>query len=388
MTTTNANAPAVWVLIFDRITSNPETEGVTPVASDIVEDVPAIAETGDSVFDRLDAEATNFEQFILQDVRHDRETVAFFGGEPLFQNLAESMRKAGQSASLVELHVGNATISKSSSNNGDMASVMQQCRVPLNVVTDVDCRDPYNADSTTTEMRDIDRAFLTSLVWMEAHSSKTGNPVTATSEILGFVLKKLQSHTANSGACPWLIVTFRHGLDGKVREPFMSGLAEDRIHVPLWIRGNTQHACRVQALAGSFDLLPTITEFLGGTNEPQSSSVPSEIQHDHKVEALDDNVPALSPEPRSLAFLCGAPQICTDRLLKLRGDGWIAARTGEFLLVIADDSDLPSNETESDGDNSEESSRRLYAKPEDRFNVNDVSGTYVTAADALARLIQ
>ena len=90
---------------------------------------------------------------------------------------------------------------------------------------------------------------------------------------------------------------------------------------------------------------------------------------------------------RSLAILCGAPQVCSDRLLPLHGDGWRAARSEEFLLVIADDCNSVSGGTESDGNNSEESSRRLYVKPEDRFNVNDVSGTYATTADELARLL-
>ncbi|MBC7965248.1 MAG: hypothetical protein H7Z17_04905, partial [Fuerstia sp.] len=95
----------------------------------------------------------------------------------------------------------------------------------------------------------------------------------------------------------------------------------------------------------------------------------------------------LSSDPQSLAFLCGAPQVCLDRLLTLHGDGWKGARTEEFLLVISERSQSQADKTESDGDDSKEPSRRLFVKPEDRFNVNDVSGTYATTADELARLI-
>jgi hypothetical protein len=79
--------------------------------------------------------------------------------------------------------------------------------------------------------------------------------------------------------------------------------------------------------------------------------------------------------------------VCPDRLLKLRGDGWKGARTEGFLLVIPERSESEPHKTESDGDHSEEPSRRLFVKPEDRFNVNDVSGTYATAADELVRRI-
>ena len=53
------DAPAVWVLIFDRRPTDCE-------------------------FDSLDLESTCFEQFLLQDVRNNAAPLGVFGGEPAF----------------------------------------------------------------------------------------------------------------------------------------------------------------------------------------------------------------------------------------------------------------------------------------------------------------
>ena len=348
--------------------------------------MPANAETGRDVFDRLDAESTYFEQFMLQDVRSNRNAAAVFGGEALFEKLAEFMRKAELTASLMQFSIGEVARPENS-NNGEMESILRRCRVPLSAVADVDCQGSPPVETGTIERNGIDLPFSENLVWMEAHVSSAENPVNATTQILDFVFGKLQAHALQSRKAPRLLVTFRTGQDCDVCAPFKSGLAESSIHVPLWIRGDILHACRVQALAGSFDLLPTITEFLGGTNIRDGIPATSELHHDTSAEQLAEDASTLSLAPRNLAILCGAPQVCSNRLLPLHGDGWRAARSEEFLLVIADHCNSVSGGKESDGNNSEESSRRLYVKPEDRFNVNDVSGTYATAADELARLL-
>ncbi len=386
MTENFPTVPTVWVLIFDQYPEDAAsresrdshcTGGLTPTAH----------QGSENAFDRLDLESTCFEQFLLQDVRSEIRTDDVFGGESAFMNLSEAITAAGQTASLVSLTADGASITAHADCNV-IESSMRRCRMPLNAVESLDCRNVDQVNSVVGGSSNVDLAFSASLVWMEANTLSTTNSVTAAKQMLDFVFSRLQSRSVQEEKCPVLMVTFRRGDDLIVREPLQSGIAENRMHVPLWIRPNAGHACRVQALSGSFDLLPTIATFLGSTAASDEASPLAVAQIADSSERVIAAAPPLSSEPRSLAFLCGAPQVCPDRLLKLRGDEWKAARTEGFLLVIMDSNPSASEKTESDGDESEEPSRRLFVKPEDRFNVNNVSGTYATVADELVRLLK
>ena len=380
MTENFATTPAVWVLIFDRYPGDVASEesrephctgGLTPTAR----------QGNAGPFDRLDLASTCFEQFLLQDVRSNISADEVFGGEAAFRKLAEVMIAAGQTVSLVSLTVEGASITDHEDCSA-MESSLRRCGVPLHsaIGLDVSNRDVTASDGDGPEH--ADRTFLANLVWMEASLASAEN---AAKTILDTVFTRLQSHSEQPGHCPVLMVTFRTGDDRDVREPLKSGIAENRIHVPLWIQPHVGHACRVQALAGSFDLLPTIEKFLGSARASDEASPPDVAQIADSSERVVASGQQLASSPGSLAFLCGAPQVCPDRLLKLHGDGWKGARTEQFLLVISDWGQSQTEKTESD--DSEELSRRLFVKPEDRYNVNDVSGTYATAADELARLI-
>ena len=372
--------PAVWVLIFDRypgdaaFEESPDTGGPTPTAR----------QGNGGVFNRLDLESTCFEQFLLQDVRSKVGVHEVFGGEPAWSRLSDALTAAGQTVNLVSLTSDRTSDSEQSDA---MASFLRRFHIPLNAVVELNSETYSHAGCDTDSSVQIENAFSASMVWLEAEVTSAEDAAKETRQILDFVFDRLKTHSATKQQSPVLLVTFRNGDDFVVREPLKSGLAENRLHVPLWIRPNAGHSCRVQALAGSFDLLPTITKFLGSTDAADEASPPDVAQ----IADLSERIVVtqlLSSEPLSLAFLCGAPQVCPDRLLKLRGDGWQAARTEEFLLVVPESSASDAGKTESDGDSSEEPSRRLYVKPEDRFNVNDVSKTYATAADELAQRIE
>lgn len=358
-----SDAPAVWVLIFDR--------------------QPAGFE-----FDRLDLESTYFEQFLLQDVRNDIDGDIIFGGEPALLRLSKSMTESRQTASLIKVSTDcDETSAKKNSEGHGMEQSMLHCHMPLFPATELNVQNSGDIKIASGESADVNHAFSANLVWIEAHVASAEHPATATEQILNFVLDRLESNAKQEQKCPVLLATFRRGEDLIVSEPLKVGVAENPMHVPFWIRPNVGHACRVQALAGSFDLLPTIATFLGSTNASVEVRPPDVAQ----IADLSDRViiaTSLSSDPHCLASLCGAPQVCPDRLLKLRGDDWIAARTEEFLLVISDSRESDGNKTESDGDSPEEPSRRLYVKPDDRFNMNDVSRTYATVTEELASLLQ
>jgi len=385
MTANFATMPAVWMLMFDRYPADVESDesqgsictgGLTPTAR-----------LGSEIaFDRLDLDSTCFEQFLLQDVRSNISADEVFGGEVAFRKLAEAMTAAGQTASLVNLTVKGALITDHAGSSA-MESSLRRCGMPLRAAIGLDCSNRDVPASVGDDDEHADRAFLTNLVWMEARIASSANAADTAMKILEWVFRRLQSRAVQDGHCPVLMVTFRMGDERDVREPLKSGIAENRMHVPLWIQPHVGHACRVQALAGSFDLLPTIETFLGSASASDEASPPDVVQIADSSERVVATAQQLSSDQRSLAFLCGAPQVCPDRLLKLHGDGWKGARTEEFLLVISQRSQSDTDKAESDGDDSEEPSRRLFVKPEDRYNLNDVSGTYATAADELARVM-
>lgn len=357
----HSDAHPVWVLIFD-------------------------SEPTDCEFDRLDLESTCFEQFLLQDVRNSISPDEVFGGESALSRLSDSMRSRGQTTSLVTFTNGNTSIAEYPKRK-DMESSMLHCHMPLIAVTKLSNWNFDEKECVANAPLNSDHSFSTNLVWIEARVGLEKHPAMAARQVLHFVLNRLQSHAQLEDKCPVLLVTFRKGYDFVVCEPLTSGLAENQIHVPLWIRPSKGHACRVQALTGSFDLLPTVITFLGSAEATVEVSPPDVAQlTDSSDRVISDTL--LSSEPKSLASLCGAPQVCPNRLLKIRGDGWKAARTEEFFLVISDGSRCHADKTESDGDDSEEPFRRLYVKPEDRFNVNEMSGTYATVADDLFQLLE
>ena len=358
-----ADAPAVWVLIFDRKPTSRE-------------------------LDRLDLESTCFEQFLLQDVRSNAGPYDIFGGEPAFLELANVMTVLGQNACLVNMTT-NATDSPVMTHDDyqGMETSLRRSQMPLLSAYNPDLRDSTETEITSHESALLEKAFSANLVWIEARTSTLTQPSTAPIIILNSIYERLASYSATNQKCPVLIVTFRSGNDFSVCEPLKCGISEDSINVPLWIRPNLGHACRVQTLTGSFDLLPTIATFLrsaAATEEVRPPDVPqiSDLS-DRKVASTP-----LSSEPKSLAFLCGAPQVCSNRVVELRGDVWRAARTDGFMLVVSDGPEPDSKQTGSDGDSSQEPSRRLYVKPDDRFNVNDVSRTYATVVEELSSVLQ
>jgi hypothetical protein len=359
MNTIRSDVPRVWVLIFDR-------------------------QPTDCEFDCLDLESTCFEQFLLQDVRSEFGAKGVFGDERAFSRLASAMTALSQNASLVRLTTDatNSSVTAHDDRQG-MDLLMRRSHMPLLGVYELDCTNCSDSKTASRDPEVIEEAFSASLVWIEASVASATLPAEAPITILNFICARVASCFGPEQKCPVLVVTFRSGENFVVNEPLKSGVSENRMHVPLWIRPNLGHACRVQALAGSLDLLPTIATFLGSA-EATDEARPPDVAQIADLSDLEAAPKVLSSEPRSLAFLCGAPQVCSDRVLKIRGDGWKAARTEEFLLVISDTSESNPRKTESDGDSPEEPSRRLYVKPDDKFNVNDVSSTYATVVEELS----
>lgn len=116
---------------------------------------------------------------------------------------------------------------------------------------------------------------------------------------------------------------------------------ESEIRVPLWIRIPGQEAARVQTLTTSADLVTCIQEWM----------------NDVDVTDLRILKPAEAP-PAIIVQTASA----------------VGVRTPEFLFVRQPETDSADEQT------------ALYVKPEDVWNVNDVSAEYIEAAERLDAL--
>lgn len=163
------------------------------------------------------------------------------------------------------------------------------------------------------------------------------------------------SSTAEDSRDITLIVTASRGITKALPESFDSALDQSSVHVPLWIYSPSLPARRSQVVCGSRDLAPTLAEVTGlslNVEDPESAKSVLELANEENAE----------------------------RILELNGPGWRALRTATYLLVVRD--------AESDADESSDVSdsepvRRLYLKPDDYWNVNDVYASYEEIAKLL-----
>jgi hypothetical protein len=151
-----------------------------------------------------------------------------------------------------------------------------------------------------------------------------------------------------------LMVTFLNG--GSVCQPdrFQSLLFEGDVRVPLWIQ-SSHPPCRIQTPTGSFDIAATIADELEGV--------------DREVEAQETGDAAVN-----VLRLAEGPGTRSDRFLFIDAGDVSAVRTSGFLFAHS-------------GDGLDRVSA-LYAKPEDVWNMNDVSAGYHAVVEELGDLLR
>lgn len=115
---------------------------------------------------------------------------------------------------------------------------------------------------------------------------------------------------------------------------------ESEIRVPLWIRVPGQESARLQQLVSTQDIISCVHEWLAGAGHG----------------SLKILQPAESP------------------MITIRTTTAVGVRTPEFLFVRQPETEEQHEQT------------ALYAKPEDGWNVNDVSAEYQQATETLAEL--
>jgi arylsulfatase A-like enzyme len=199
-------------------------------------------------------------------------------------------------------------------------------------------------------MQDVDRALMRKVL---------GGYVSLLDEGLGRLLEAVDQ--AGGGAPTLLLVTAAQGLT--VREPGVlrdawAPAAEETIHTPLFIRlPGLNQGSRRQALTQSVDIYPTLVEWFG-VERPEG---PLDGQ------SLLPAIRGEDSEPRRAAF-------ASD------GGDLRAVRTTDFYLVQNSAGDPVNNSAENSG----EPARRLFAKPEDAWEVNDLAAQSPQVVDELA----
>lgn len=141
---------------------------------------------------------------------------------------------------------------------------------------------------------------------------------------------------------------------------FEFGFPEQRVRVPVYLLNCAGDFGDRFALRGSFDVGRAILHWADAGHGRQDSE---------------------TAEMEPLSILGDPDAVSGERKILIRGDGFSAIRDEDFLFV--------SDRTAASGTatDSPESAERLYSKPDDIWNVHDVSRVYPMQVDEYRRLI-
>ena len=162
------------------------------------------------------------------------------------------------------------------------------------------------------------------------------------------ILQTIADSSAVSGSVPMIITAVDGSTVPTISDRFETDLPETSVRVPLWVCTSKNRGQRVAALTGSFDIMATLLSRLSS-------------------ETLDQPLEA-AEGPMDLMALCDNPRLSGDRSILIAHERGHAVRTNDFLFVATRQVEgLPRY--------------ALYAKPEDVWNVNDVTHEYAEAME-------
>jgi len=377
---------SVWVLMFESLSlefvcrdstsideGRPENKSGAVVGVTASDEPATIPERVYTSFDDLDIASSFFEQYLIQDARSGVKAVEILGGDEAVESFQQLLRQNGRLiASVVCRAAGRETIAVADESPlWGSESGTTTIQVSLKSSLEEESR-------LSEQLITVPEVLEADLVWFDVQDRCSTEEQVSSASIVGEILELRRSVSPDPAEQPILIVSSLHGSSRTVVPPFIGGCEESLIHVPLWIDEGNGHARRLQKLAGSFDLLPTLAEYLtgGSVEEPSGKSTDLEAPSDTDAESQDAF--SLAVGPKSLRPLLTGIDCEGDRLLRLVGDGWTALRSQQYLLVSAAVHDHDS-ETISSG----QEQRRLYLKPDDFWNVNDSIVTYEAVADEM-----
>jgi hypothetical protein len=364
---------------FVREDSTTVTDGVeeTKLAADdhrlAVEKAEAPSEKAYTAFDDLDMRSAFFEQYLIQDARSGVTTTDVLGGE-------ESVRTFQQSLTQHGFLMVNIVLSRTDQwADIDADPPLLKGFAPGANTIHISLKSPSEQGELLSERMAADSRFRDAdLLWIDVRNGSSKQDSSWSEFIAGEIAKLRHRFFGDLAEHPILIVSSLRGPARTVAPPFIGGCEESLIHVPLWIDDGKGHARRLQKLAGSFDLLPTLADYLKGEPVDESSRVPTgaAVSGDNDAESKD--AATLAVGPQSLRPMLKEFDYESDRLLRLVGDSWSALRSQQYLLVTAEMQDQNAKTMDLGLDR-----RRLYLKPDDVWNVHDSIVTYQAVADEM-----
>ena len=381
---------SVWVLMFESLplerAGELMQEDATAVTGRTEENKLASGNHGSAVdkaevtaqktytaFDDLDMRSAFFEQYLIQDARNGITTADVLGGEETLRTFLQLLTQHGfRMASIV---LGKAD--QGADIDSDSA-LLKGCE-PGAASIQISLNSPAEEGELLSERVVADlRIRDANLLWIEVRNGSSNQDSSWSELIAGEIVKLRQRFFGEPADYPILIVSSLRGPARTVGSPFIGGCEESLIHVPLWIDDGKGHTRRLQKLAGSFDLLPTLTDYLMGETSDEHSRIPTDAPVSGDEDAESKDAVSLATGPQSLRPLLRDFSRESDRLLRLVGDGWSALRSQQYLLVSSEKQDQDSEAMDSGLDR-----RRLYLKPDDVWNVHDSIVTYEAVADEM-----
>jgi hypothetical protein len=356
--------------VTDRTEENKLASGDHGLAVDKAE---VTAQKTFTAFDDLDMRSAFFEQYLIQDARSGITTADVLGGEETLRTFLQLLKQHGFRIASIVL----GKVDPGADIDSDSA-LLKGCE-PGAASIQISLNSPAEEGGLLSERVVADsRIRDANLLWIEVRNGRSNQDSSWSELIAGEIEKLRQRFFGEPADYPILIVSSLRGPARTVRPPFIGGCEESLIHVPLWIDDGKGHTRRLQKLAGSFDLLPTLTDYLMGEPQDEHMRAPTGAPLAGDEDAESKDAVSLATGPQSLRPMLRDFHGESDRLLRLVGDGWSALRSQQYLLVSAEKQDQDSEAMDSGLDR-----RRLYLKPDDVWNVHDSIVTYEAVADEM-----
>lgn len=367
----------VWMLMFDQLRSeHADQKNTKPLADS---ESAATSQSVFGPFDSLEMQSSIFEQYMLQDTRDASTVTDILGGIAAVRRFTARIHAANKSVCLVRmvcLNGDSSEIPLTQPQENFLSDLETTARLIERTIPQSSTESGHFDECWFRDDSELHSALDADLVWFDVKIRAAENSLLPADRVLQLIQRFRLEMSSSPSEIPVLIVSPMHGFARDVATPFSSGLSESQTHVPLWIEYGAGHACRIQALTGSFDLLPTLVEYLTGTKSSPEGADAAGRQLPHGSVQLNGN-------PMSLVNVCELHNPLPDRLLCLTGDSWNALRTQQYLLVHSRSQESTSAATESMRDEEWRTTRRLYLKPEDVWNVNDAIVAYAQIADQM-----
>ena len=338
-----------------------------------VEKAEVTSQKAYTAFDDLDMRSAFFEQYLIQDARSGITTADVLGGEETMLTFQQLLTQHG-------FLMVNLVLSKMDQwASIDADPLLLKGFEPGANTIHISLKSPSEQGELLSERMVADsRIRDADLLWIDVRNDSSKQDSSWSECIAGEIAKLRHRFFGDLAEQPILIVSSLRGPARTVAPPFIGGCEESLIHVPLWIDDGNGHARRLQKLAGSFDLLPTLADYLKDEPGSESSRGPTDVPVSGDKDAESKDAATLAVGPQSLRPMLKEFDYESDRLLRLVGDGWSALRSQQYLLVTAEMQDQNAKTMDLGLDR-----RRLYLKPDDVWNVHDSIVTYEAVANEM-----